>query len=204
MGDGLADKVVFLDRDGVINVDSPDYIKSWSEFQFISGSLEALRRLNESGFTTIVITNQSAVNRGMIPEPVLHGMHDNMRRAVEKQGGCIADIFYCPHRPDEGCLCRKPKPGLIQQAQQQHRIDPSTAWMVGDSVKDIGCARNAGCGHAILVRTGNGRSSERMLLEKQTPPDHVAENLREAVDFIVTQHQSGLTGNSKPQISNHK
>ena len=182
----LLAKVVFLDRDGVINVDSPDYIKSWSEFQFISGSLEALKRLNESGFTIIVITNQSAVNRGMIPEPVLHEMHDNMRRAVQKQGGCIADIFYCPHRPDEGCGCRKPKPGLIQQAQQRHRLDPSTAWMVGDSVKDILCARNAGCGHAILVRTGNGRSSERMLLEKQTPPDHVVENLLEAVDFIVT------------------
>ena len=191
MKNGLLRKVVFLDRDGVINVDSPDYIKSWSEFQFISGSLEALKRLNESGFTIIVITNQSAVNRGMIPEPVLREMHDNMRCAVEKQGGCIADIFYCPHRPDEGCGCRKPKPGLIQQAQQRHRLDPSTAWMVGDSVKDILCARNAGCGHAILVRTGNGRSSERMLLEKQTPPDHVVENLREAVDFIITQHQSG-------------
>ena len=185
MKNGLPRKVVFLDRDGVINVDSPDYIKSWSEFQFISGSLEALKRLNESGFTIIVITNQSAVNRGMIPEPVLNEMHDNMRRAVGKQGGCIADIFYCPHRPDEGCACRKPKPGLIQQAQQRHRLDPSTAWMVGDSVKDILCARNAGCGHAILVRTGNGRFSERMLLEKQTPPDYVVENLQEAVDLII-------------------
>jgi D-glycero-D-manno-heptose 1,7-bisphosphate phosphatase len=191
MRNDFLQKVVFLDRDGVINVDSPDYIKNLSEFHFISDSLDALRRLNESGFTTIVITNQSAVNRGMIPKPVLHEMHDHMRHAVAKQGGRIDDIFYCPHRPDEECLCRKPKPGLIQQAQKRHRIDPSTAWMVGDSVKDIGCARNAGCGHAILVRTGNGRTSERLLLEKKIPVDHVAENLREAVDIIITQNQSG-------------
>jgi len=183
----MMEKVVFLDRDGVINVDSPDYIKTWSEFQFISGSLEALTLLNEFGFTVFIITNQSAVNRGMIPEAVLHEMHDNMRRAVENQGGYIADIFYCPHRPDEGCGCRKPKPGLIEQAQQRHRLDLSTAWMVGDSAKDIMCARNAGCGHAILVRTGNGRSSERLLCEQQTPADRVVENLREAVDFIVNQ-----------------
>jgi D-glycero-D-manno-heptose 1,7-bisphosphate phosphatase len=191
MEDGLTDKVVFLDRDGVINVDSSDYIKSWSEFHFISGSLDALNRLNENGFTVIVITNQSVINRGMVPEPVLREIHDNMRRAVEKAGGSIADIFFCPHRPDEGCACRKPKPGLIEQAEARHRVDPSTAAMVGDSAKDILCARNAGCGQAILVRTGNGRTSERLLLEKGMPADHVVENILEAVDLIVTQHQAG-------------
>ena len=115
----MSDRVVFLDRDGVINEDSPEYIKSWAEFRFISGSIEALRQLNANGFKAIVITNQSAVNRGLIPEPVLREMHDNMRQAVEKAGGFIADIFYCPHRPDEECACRKPKPGLIRQAQRR-------------------------------------------------------------------------------------
>ena len=181
----MSDKVVFLDRDGVINEDSPDYIKSWVEFRFISGSLAALKLLKTNGFETIVITNQSAVNRGLIAEPMLRDMHDRMRQRVEKAGGCITDILYCPHRPDEGCACRKPKPGLIYQAQGRYTIDLKKSWMVGDSVKDMACARNAGCGGTILVRTGNGRSSERILLEKETPPDHIADNLLDAVNWIL-------------------
>jgi len=183
----VPEKIVFLDRDGVINEDAPDYVKSWAVFRFISGSLEALRQLAENGFTTIVITNQSAVNRGLISEPALRDMHDNMRQAVEKKGGSIADIFYCPHRPDEGCACRKPKPGLIQQAERRHILDLKDSWMVGDSVKDIECARNAGCGGSILVRTGKGRSSERILMERQAPPDFIAENLLDAVNWLLDQ-----------------
>ena len=108
-----------------------------------------------------------------------------MRLAVEKEGGRISDIFYCPHRPDEGCACRKPKPGLIQQAERRHFLDLKESWMVGDSVKDIECARNAGCGGTILVRTGNGRSSEQILMEQQNPPDSISENLLDAVNWLL-------------------
>lgn len=181
----MPDRVVFLDRDGVINADSPDYIKSWAEFRFLPGSLEALTLLNANRFQVIVITNQSAVNRGLIQEPELNDMHDRMRRAVEKAGGCITDIFYCPHRPDEACACRKPKPGLIHRARRRHNLDLTDAWMIGDSVKDIACARNAGCGGTILVRTGNGRSSERILLENKMPPDDIAEDLLDAVRRLL-------------------
>ncbi|MDM8526118.1 D-glycero-beta-D-manno-heptose 1,7-bisphosphate 7-phosphatase [Desulfococcaceae bacterium HSG8] len=179
------DKIIFLDRDGVINRDSTDYIKSRAEFEFLPGSLEALKFLKLNGFTTIIITNQSAVNRKMIPEEELAAIHALMRDTVSASGGEIRDIFFCPHRPEEGCNCRKPKPGLIYQAQKRYQIDLSTACMVGDSAKDIECARSAGCGCAVLVRTGNGISADKILAEKKIVPDHVADNLYEAVRWLL-------------------
>ena len=178
---------VFLDRDGVINVDSPDYIKSWSEFHFIAGSREAIARLTENGITVIVISNQSAINRGMVALETVEGMHDRMCRAVADDGGRIADIFYCPHRPDENCDCRKPKPGLIHSAQRRHGLDLSKAVMVGDSAKDIRAGQAAGCGRTVLVRTGNGESAIEELNAAGENPDHVSADLGQAVQWIVGQ-----------------
>ena len=177
--------VVFLDRDGVINRDSPDFVKSRDEFEFIPGSLSALSRLNENGFDTIVITNQSAVNRGIISLATLEDMHRMLRTTIRQQGGQIRDIFFCPHRPDEGCSCRKPKPGMIRQACERYAIDLHTAVMVGDSKKDIECGRNAGCGATVLVRTGNGLETEKALNARQIAVDFVADNLQAAIDWIV-------------------
>ena len=181
-------KTVFLDRDGVINQDSPDYVRSCAEFQFLPGSLEALLRLTENSFSIIIITNQSGVNRNIIPQETLDEIHKKMQRAVIDHGGLIKDIFFCPHHPKENCDCRKPKPGMIIQARKRYHIDLSSAYMVGDSVKDMECARNAGCRFAVLVRTGNGSEAEKILLESETPPDHVAENLLDAVGWIITHH----------------
>ncbi len=178
------EKVVFLDRDGVINADSPDYIKSWGEFRFLPGSLDAIRRLTEGGFAVIVITNQSAVGRGMISEETLRDIHRRMRKAITESGGEITDIFYCPHRPDEECGCRKPKPGMIMEAARRYDIDLSAAWMIGDSAKDIECGRNAGCGRTILVETGTGINAKRILESKNIMPDHIARNLSDAADHI--------------------
>ena len=183
---------VFLDRDGVINHDSPDYIKSWAEFRFIPGSREAIARLTEKGITVIVITNQSAVNRGMVSLETLTQMHDRMCRAVADGGGRIADIFYCPHRPDENCSCRKPRPGLIRAAQRRHGLDLSRAVMVGDSAKDIRSGRAAGCGRSVLVETGNGKHACRELAAAGESPDHVAADLDRAASWILNQqnHQT--------------
>jgi D-glycero-D-manno-heptose 1,7-bisphosphate phosphatase len=178
-------KVVFLDRDGVINRDSPDYIKSWSEFKFLPGSLRALEKLTRKGFGLIVITNQSAVNRGMMSLKDLDLIHARMRTTVAAGGGKISDVFFCPHTPDEGCRCRKPEPGLIHQACRRYAIDLKNAWMVGDSAKDIECARNAGCGRTILVRTGNGAEAQTILARKNISPDYVAEDLDAAADWII-------------------
>lgn len=174
-----------MDRDGVINEDSPDYIKSWAEFHFIPGSLDAIARLTEAGMMVVIVTNQSAVNRGMIPLTVLETMHRNLCQAVADSGGRILDIFLCPHRPDEDCSCRKPKPGLFFTARDRYGIDLSSAVMVGDSVKDILAGQAAGCGRTVLVKTGNGKTAAKTLEQVGQSPDHVAADLARAAQWIL-------------------
>ena len=181
----MLEKVVFLDRDGVINEDSPNYVKNWKEFHFIPGSLDAIKKLHDNHFTTIVITNQSVVGRKISSPENLDEIHRNMSDAVKRHGGSLRDIFFCPHRPEDGCVCRKPKPEMIFQAQKKYDINLSTACMVGDSAKDIECALNAGLKHALLVKTGNGTRAEIILKEKKIIPDFVAEDLKDAVEWIV-------------------
>ncbi|HUV77380.1 MAG TPA: D-glycero-beta-D-manno-heptose 1,7-bisphosphate 7-phosphatase [Desulfobacterales bacterium] len=186
----ILQKVAFLDRDGVINRDSADYIKHWSEFEFLPKSLEAFKQLKQNGFTTIVITNQSVINRKMVSREGLDHIHTRMKTRVQSSGGEITDIFFCPHTPEDRCDCRKPKPGLIYQAKKKYRIDLATAVMVGDSAKDIECARNAGCRYALLVKTGNGIQAEKILKEKAIHIDHVAQDLFNAVHWIITRYNS--------------
>ena len=178
-------KVVFLDRDGVINKDSPDYIKSWDEFEFIEKSIDAIKCLTENYFKIIIITNQSAINRKFISKEDLINIHTNMKKMVESNGGKIEDIFFCPHHPDEGCLCRKPLPGLIHMAQKKYNIDLKNSFMIGDSRKDIECAKNAKCAFTILVKTGNGIKAQDELIKKNIKPNYVAKNLYGAVDWII-------------------
>lgn len=182
---GTLKKVVFLDRDGVINRDSRHYVKSWEEFQFLPGSLSAIRRLSTHGHPVIIITNQSAVHRRIIPISVLDDIHTKLKQSVQFHGGEIKDIFFCPHRPDENCACRKPKPGLIIQAMEKYRIDRTTATMVGDSPKDIESAQNAGCRYRVLVKSGIRNDAERVLTARKIYPDHIAENLFQATDWII-------------------
>ena len=181
----MLQRVVFLDRDGVINRDSPDYIKRVEEFEFLPGSLEALRHLAGCGFSVIVVTNQSGLHRGLFSPETLAEIHRRMCAAVQAQGGFIRDILVCPHLPAEGCECRKPRPGLLTAARSRYGIDFATAVMVGDSVKDIECARNAGVQRAVLVRTGNGCEAERTLSARNLCPDFVANDLREAALWIT-------------------
>jgi len=181
----LLSNVVFLDRDGVVNRDSLLYVTSWSEFEFLPRSLEAIRDLTHCGFTVILITNQSAVARRMITLSELENIHRRMQQAVATAGGRVTDIFFCPHHPDDGCSCRKPQPGLISKAASKHPMDLSAAVLVGDSAKDIECARNAGCGRAVLVRTGNGRQAEKELAARHIVPAFVAEDLYDAARWII-------------------
>lgn len=178
--------VVFLDRDGVINADSPDYIKSWEEFNFLPGSLQALADLTRAGYHLIVITNQSMIGRGMVPLPVLEQMHGRMRKAVEQAGGVIHDIIFCPHRPEDHCRCRKPEPGMILEAGRCHGIDLSSTVMIGDNAKDVICGRNAGCGATILVRTGNGETARQELAAAGIQADAVAADLEAAASMILS------------------
>jgi D-glycero-D-manno-heptose 1,7-bisphosphate phosphatase len=188
IGEKKKQKVVFLDRDGVINRDSPDYIKSWSEFEFLPGSLEALKKLTMNGFVVMVITNQSVIHRKMISLTALEHIHDMMKKTVLSSGGDIKDIFFCPHIPEDQCDCRKPNTGLILKAEKKHRIDLKASIMVGDSAKDIECARNAGCGTVILVKTGNGALAEKQLKEKMIRPDVIVQDLLEAAHWIISRN----------------
>ncbi len=180
-------KFVLLDRDGVINEDSPDYIKNWSEFHFIPGSLDALAVLHSHGYQVVIITNQSIIGRNMVDPSTLAETHRNLIQAVEADGGKIRDIFFCPHTPDDGCKCRKPAPGLILNAQKKFGFDLAETAMIGDSEKDMLAARNAGCGRAVLVSTGNGNKAREALDRKGKTPDHIAANLKGAVEWLVAQ-----------------
>jgi len=180
-------KTVFVDRDGVLNRDRPDYVKSWSEFEFLPRSLDALRLLALHGYSVIVITNQSVINRNMVTRAALEKMHDNMRAASAAHGGHIEAVYYCPHVPEDGCHCRKPEPGLILQAQADYGHDLAATCMIGDSLKDVQCARRAGCGKAVLVRTGHGEQAEGLCRKGEITPDYVADDLMAAVEWLLGQ-----------------
>ena len=152
--------VIILDRDGVINEDSDDYITSLDEWRPYAQAIEAIARLTRHGWTIAVATNQSGVARGYYDEATLQLMHDDLLDRVSAAGGTIAHIAYCPHGPDDGCECRKPKTGLLDQIQHSLNLDSlQNAWMVGDSRRDLEAGIAKGC-HPVLVRTGKGRRTE--------------------------------------------
>jgi D-glycero-D-manno-heptose 1,7-bisphosphate phosphatase len=180
-------KIVFVDRDGVINKNRSDYVKSWAEFEFLPGSLDALKLLTLNNYSIVVVTNQSVINRQLVTQGELQGIHEKLVKTVVEHGGNIKDIFFCPHIPEDGCRCRKPEPELIRRAQAKYGLDLAATAMIGDSVKDILCARRAGCGRAILVKTGHGREAVVGCREAGIQVDHVADNLVDAVTWLVGQ-----------------
>ena len=151
-------KWLILDRDGVINADSDHFIKSPAEWQPLPGSLEAIARLHQAGFSVVVISNQSGVARGLFSLDTLRKINNKMRQAVTEAGGQIEKIYFCPHGPDDNCQCRKPLPGLFLQAAEEQGFDLSTVYAVGDSVRDLDAAISAGA-QPILVKTGKGPRS---------------------------------------------
>ncbi|TAK92473.1 MAG: D-glycero-beta-D-manno-heptose 1,7-bisphosphate 7-phosphatase [Burkholderiaceae bacterium] len=151
-------KLIILDRDGVINFDSEHYIKSPEEWKPLPGSLEAIALLNQNGFRVAVATNQSGVGRGLFDMQTLNAMHDKMHRLVSAQGGHVDAVFFCPHTPEEGCDCRKPKAGMFTAIAQRFSVDLQTVYAVGDSARDIVAASSVGC-IPVLVRTGKGEKT---------------------------------------------
>ena len=148
--------LLFLDRDGVINVDSPDYIKNWGEFKFYPDVLEALRALRFMNVSVVISSNQSGLHRGIIRWSDFWFMHDQMVRAIREAGGDLLAAFYCPHRPDEACGCRKPSPSLLLAASQLYRVPPESTVFVGDRITDIQAAVAAGSKPVLLERSPLG------------------------------------------------
>lgn len=148
-------QLIILDRDGVINQDSDAYIKSLAEWQPIPGSIEAIAQLSQAGWTVAVATNQSGLARGYYNQTTLSNIHRHLQALVSAQGGRLGIIRYCPHGPDEGCGCRKPKPGLLLEIATHYQRSLSGVWFVGDALGDLQAALAVGC-QPVLVRTGKG------------------------------------------------
>ena len=146
-------KLIILDRDGVINEDSDDYIKSPDEWIPIAGSLEALGKLSQNGFKVIIITNQSGIGRKIFSIEMLNAIHKKMSINLAQYGGVIGGIFFCPCAPEENCNCRKPKSGLYNEVSDRLQISLENVFCVGDKITDIQAAQNAGA-RPILVKTG--------------------------------------------------
>lgn len=174
--------LIILDRDGVINYDSHAYIKSPDEWQAIPGSLRAISALNKAGFRVVVATNQSGLARGLFDEAMLEKIHRKLTHELAVEGGELADIFFCPHHPRDGCFCRKPKPGMLLQIREKYDVDFSKVFYIGDSLSDIEVAENAGC-KPLLVLTGNGQKTWRVLKETAHIPCFA--DLAAAAEFVI-------------------
>lgn len=157
-------KLIILDRDGVINEDRPDFVKTEDEWIPIPGSLEAIAQLTRAGFTIVVATNQSGVARKLYSLETLSKIHQKMQHAVESYGGKIDNIYVCPHETKDNCSCRKPKAGLFEQIEATYQIKFSLTHTpaIGDSLRDLEAALTAGC-RPILVLTGNGQTTKQNL-----------------------------------------
>lgn len=151
-------KLLILDRDGVINQDSDDYIKSVAEWLPLPGAVEAIAALSKAGWTIAVATNQSGLARGYFDLATLEAMHAELQRLVGELGGRVDAIHYCPHGPDDDCSCRKPLPGMIEAIGHQFNADLRGVWLVGDSLRDLEAGLAVGC-QPVLVKTGKGERS---------------------------------------------
>ena len=151
-------KLVVLDRDGVINVDSDQYIKSPEEWKPIPGSLVAIARLTQAGFRVVVATNQSGLGQGLFDMSALNAMHEKMHKAVGQLGGRIDAVFFCPHTQEAGCACRKPQPGMLLEIADRFKLELAGVPVIGDSLRDLQSARAAGA-RPVLVLTGKGENT---------------------------------------------
>ena len=175
---------VFLDRDGVINGNRSDYVKSWDEFEFLPGVLGSLRRLASTRYAIVVVSNQSAINRGLVSTAEVNAINDRMLREIEEAGGRIDAVYICPHRPDEECDCRKPKPGLLYQAADELAIDLASSYLVGDALSDMEAALAVKC-TPFLVLTGRGREELARAHDSGLANFVYAPDLAETVEWIA-------------------
>jgi D-glycero-D-manno-heptose 1,7-bisphosphate phosphatase len=170
-------KAVFIDRDGTL-IEEVNFLSRIEDLRFFPFTLEAVELLKDNGFLVIVVTNQSGIGRNIFGEDAMHAIHDEIQSHV---GGKLDQFYYCPHRPDDGCRCRKPNLGMIEDAKRDFGIDFEKSWMIGDKRIDVETGFNAGLGTA-MVMTGYGK---RHLNELTNRPDVIAENLLEAARAIV-------------------
>jgi histidinol-phosphate phosphatase family protein len=191
------DKVIFLDRDGVINKDPEhlkyQYVTKWKEFKFLPGVKRAIKKLTDAGYSIYIISNQAGISKKYFTMKDLRTITKKMKKELAKRGGRITDVFYCPHRTEDNCDCRKPKAGLFKKALKRGKIDFKDTFFIGDNIKDVQAGRAIGC-RTVLVLSGKVRSRKdkgwaakpRPFIEKSgTQPDFIKRDLSDAAEFIL-------------------
>ena len=185
--DAASGQLVVLDRDGVINQDSDEYIKSPAEWHAIPGSLEAIANLHRAGFRVVIASNQSGIGRGLFSARTLEEINARMQREVAAAGGSLAGVYCCPHRPDEGCDCRKPAPGLLRRIERDFGQSLRGAPFIGDNITDLDAALAVGA-RPMLVRTGYGRQASKALGDRTA---EVHADLASAVAALLGERHGG-------------
>ena len=183
-------KLIILDRDGTINEDSAQFVKSPEEWRPLPGALEAIARLNHAGWHVVVASNQSGLGRGLFDVAALNAMHSKMHIMLGAVGGRIDAIFYCPHGPEESCTCRKPLPGLFEKIGERYGMELKGVPTVGDSLRDLVAGAAVGC-EPHLVLTGKAFHLRGKPLPEGYPPDTtVHQDLSAFADYLIAKHQS--------------
>jgi D-glycero-D-manno-heptose 1,7-bisphosphate phosphatase len=176
---------IFLDRDGVVIENREDYVRSWDDVVIYSQAVEALARIARQPYKVVLVTNQSAVGRGIISLATAEAINERLVAEIRRCGGRIDGVFMCPHAPQDECDCRKPQPGLLLKAAQTLQIDLRTSVMIGDAWSDMLAGFNAGIPRNILVRTGRGAEQERLPRPAQLSPVPVYDTLRDALNDLI-------------------
>ena len=176
-------RAIFLDRDGTVNTEV-DYLSSVKDLRLIRNTAKAIRFLNQNKIKVIIVTNQSGISRGLFSIDDLENVHNELKRRLHRKGAYIDAIYYCPHHPDDGCLCRKPKDRMFKLAAKDFDLKLNKCYIIGDKLTDIKAAHNISA-KGILVRTGYGKSEQNKLKEADVMPEHIAEDLYEAVKWII-------------------
>ncbi len=192
------DKLVILGRDGILNEYRDDHVRAPEEWQPIPGALEAVSRLNHGGWHTVVATNQSGIGRGMIDMAAVNAVHAHMNRELAKAGGRIDAVFFCPHSPEDGCDCRKPLPGLMQEVGRRYAIDLALVPMAADTLRDLQAAQAAGCEpHLILSgRAALLDSGQRAQWLEQVPRTMVHQSLAHFADHLLRRSQAVMSAHA--------
>ena len=181
------DPAIFLDRDGVIIENRENYIRSWSDVVFIPDALTALHAAYTSPYKIILVTNQSAIGRGLITIEQAEEINQRVKAVVTKSGGRVDALFMCPHSPQDECICRKPHPGLLLQAAESLKLELSSSYMIGDALSDLLAGRAAGVRETMLLRTGRGQVQASLPEALLLKPFPIFDSLSEAFKYIFSQ-----------------
>ena len=184
---------VLLDRDGVINRNMDgDYVRRWQDFEFLPGSREAIQQLLRVNTPVIVVCNQAFIGKGLVSEAAVQEINHRLVTQTSVADRKISAVYYCPHRVEDGCQCRKPQPGMLLQAAADWDLDLTQCYMVGDAMSDIEAGSAMGC-TTFLVKTGRGRKTLQERQNWKTQPDFIVEDLAQAVEIILKQRSGDLT-----------